>query len=110
MKVTGYASDKDCRSPADNDKDHIKSELLFARQPDLAAAHTPVPFPLILSTETASRSCRNLIFFPENDRKRANDKLQTVYTVKVKPDLQPLYGYLVGRGEPDERAPSSFPL
>jgi hypothetical protein len=63
MKVTGYASDKDCRSPADNDKDHIMSELLFARQPDLAAAHTPVPFPLILSTETASRSCRNLNFF-----------------------------------------------
>ena len=26
------------------------------------------------------------------------DKLQTVQTVKVKPDLQPLYDYLVGRG------------
>jgi hypothetical protein len=36
-------------------------------------------------------------FFPENDRKRANDELQATYTVKVKPDLQPLYGYLVGR-------------
>ena len=40
MEVTGYATDKDCPSSADNDKDHIKSELLFARQPDLAAAHT----------------------------------------------------------------------
>jgi hypothetical protein len=34
--------------------------------------------------------------------------LQTIYTVQAKPDLQPLYGYLVGPGEPDERAPSSF--
>ena len=24
--------------------------------------------------------------------------MRTIYTVKVKPDLQPLYGYLVGRG------------
>jgi hypothetical protein len=37
-------------------------------------------------------------FFSENDRNRANDKLQTIYTVNVKPDLQPVYGYLVGRG------------
>jgi hypothetical protein len=43
MEVTGYASDKDFAGhPADNDKDHIKSELLFARQPDLAAS-TPLP-------------------------------------------------------------------
>jgi hypothetical protein len=63
MKVTGYASDKDCRSPADNDKDHLKSELLFARQPDLAAVHTSLPFPLIFSTETARRSCRILDSF-----------------------------------------------
>jgi hypothetical protein len=26
------------------------------------------------------------------------DELQTIHTVQVKPDLQPLYGYLVGRG------------
>jgi hypothetical protein len=70
MEVTGYASDKDCRSRADNDKHQIKSELLFARQPDLAAVHTSLPFPLIFSTETARRSCRNLDFFSENDRKR----------------------------------------
>jgi hypothetical protein len=63
MEVTGYASDKDCRSPADNDKNQIKSELLFPREPDLAAAHTTVAFPLIFSTETARRSCRNLDFF-----------------------------------------------
>jgi hypothetical protein len=71
MKVTGYASDKDCRSPADNDKDHLKSELLFARQPDLAAVHTSLPFPLTLSTETARRSFESLIFF----RKRCRRKL-----------------------------------
>jgi hypothetical protein len=47
MEVTGVRKRKDCRSPADNDKDHIKSELLFARQPDLAAAHTSLPFSLI---------------------------------------------------------------
>src|SRR5213078_5005154 len=34
-----------------------------ARQPDLAAALTSVPFPLILSTETARRSFETLAFF-----------------------------------------------
>ena len=63
MEVTAYGSDKDCRSPADNDKHQIKSELLFARQPDLAAVHTSLPFPLIISTETARRSSRNPNFF-----------------------------------------------
>jgi hypothetical protein len=29
---------------------------------------------------------------------QAGDELQTIYTLKVKPDLQPLYDYLVGRG------------
>jgi hypothetical protein len=28
----------------------------------------------------------------------STDELQTIHTVQVKPDLQPLYGYLVGRG------------
>jgi len=63
MELTGYARDKDCRSPADNDKAHIKSELLFAPQPGLVATLINVPFPLIFSTETARRSCRNLNFF-----------------------------------------------
>jgi hypothetical protein len=63
MELTGYASDKDCRSPADNDKDHIKSELLFARQPDLAAAHTTVPFPLNLFYGNSEAKFRNLNFF-----------------------------------------------
>jgi hypothetical protein len=31
-------------------------------------------------------------------QKSPNDELQTIQTVKVKPDLQPLYDYLVGRG------------
>src|SRR5207244_7883564 len=57
------ASNKDCRSRAENDKDHIKSELLFARQPDLAAALTNILFLSIFSTETARRSCRNFDFF-----------------------------------------------
>src|SRR6266446_8775757 len=59
----GCASDEDCRSRAENDKDHIKSELLFARRPDLPAALTSVACPLILSTETARRSFETLTFF-----------------------------------------------
>ena len=31
-------------------------------------------------------------------QKSVGDELQTIHTVKVKPDLQPLYDYLVGRG------------
>ena len=31
-------------------------------------------------------------------QKSPGDELQTIHTVKVKPDLQPLYDYLVGRG------------
>jgi hypothetical protein len=31
-------------------------------------------------------------------RRHAGEELQTIYTLKVKPDLQPLYDYLVGRG------------
>jgi hypothetical protein len=30
-------------------------------------------------------------------QRSAGDELQTIHTVKVKPDLQPLYDYLVGR-------------
>jgi hypothetical protein len=112
MKVTGYASDKDCRSRADNDKHQIKSELLFARQPDLAAVHTSLPFPLILSTETARRSFEPSIFFQKTTA-NAHDELQIIYTVKVKPDLQPLYGYLVGRGsfvQLDNYSPKYLPI
>src|SRR5436189_4788247 len=46
MTYPRRASDKHCRSRAENAKNHTKSELLFARQPDLAAAHTSVAFPL----------------------------------------------------------------
>src|SRR5204862_2651004 len=63
----GCASDEDCRSRAENDKDHIKSELLFARQPDLPAALTSVACPLILSTETARRSFETLTFFQKTN-------------------------------------------
>jgi hypothetical protein len=56
------ASDKDFPSRAENAKDHVNNELLCARQLGLAAALTNVPFPLICSTETARRSCRNLNF------------------------------------------------
>jgi hypothetical protein len=31
-------------------------------------------------------------------QRSSKDELQTIHTVQVKPDLQPLYGYLVGRG------------
>jgi hypothetical protein len=31
-------------------------------------------------------------------QRRPTDELETIHTVQVKPDLQPLYGYLVGRG------------
>jgi hypothetical protein len=31
-------------------------------------------------------------------RRTPADELETIHTVQVKPDLQPLYGYLVGRG------------
>src|SRR5437762_4520877 len=31
-------------------------------------------------------------------RRHEGDKLQTIHTLKVKPELQPLYDYLVGRG------------
>src|SRR5438477_8108511 len=31
-------------------------------------------------------------------RRHKGDKLETIHTLKVKPDLQPLYNYLVGRG------------
>jgi hypothetical protein len=31
-------------------------------------------------------------------RPQGGDELQTIHTLKVKPDLQPLYDYLVGRG------------
>jgi hypothetical protein len=31
-------------------------------------------------------------------RRHEGDELQTIHTLKVKPDLQPLYDYLVGRG------------
>jgi hypothetical protein len=31
-------------------------------------------------------------------QKSPNDELQTIHTLKVEPDLQPLYDYLVGRG------------
>jgi hypothetical protein len=31
-------------------------------------------------------------------QRSSSDELQTIHTVEVKPDLQPLYGYLVGRG------------
>jgi hypothetical protein len=71
MEVTGYASDKDCGSPADNDKDHIKSELLFARQPDLAAVHTSLPFPTLFYGNSEAKLSK-LQFFSENDRKRGN--------------------------------------
>jgi hypothetical protein len=86
MEVTGYANDEDCRSPADNDKDHIKSELLFARQPDLAAAHTTVPSPLIFSTETARRSFETSIF----SRKRPQTR-ERIGTVMVVPNVYELF-------------------
>src|SRR5438093_4978520 len=31
-------------------------------------------------------------------QRNSSEELQTIHTVQVKPDLQPLYGYLVGRG------------
>jgi hypothetical protein len=31
-------------------------------------------------------------------RRNSSDELQTIHTVQVKPDLQPLYSYLLGRG------------
>ena len=31
-------------------------------------------------------------------QRRPTDELETIHTLQVKPDLQPLYGYLVGRG------------
>ena len=31
-------------------------------------------------------------------RRQEGDELQTIHIFKVKPDLQPLYDYLVGRG------------
>jgi len=31
-------------------------------------------------------------------RRHEEDELETIHTLKVKPDLQPLYDYLVGRG------------
>src|SRR5207245_10771871 len=65
---TGGAIDEKCRSQAENDKDHTKSELLFARQPDLLAALTSVAGPLILSTETARRSFETLTFFRKRPR------------------------------------------
>jgi hypothetical protein len=63
MEVTGYASDKDCRPPADNDKDQIKSQLLFARQPDLAAAHTTAAPPLAFLRKQRGEVAEVLIFF-----------------------------------------------
>jgi hypothetical protein len=41
MEVTGVRKRKDCRSPADNDKDHIKSELLSHVNP-IWRQRTPV--------------------------------------------------------------------
>ena len=31
-------------------------------------------------------------------RRQEGDELQTIHTLKVKPELQPLYDYLLGRG------------
>src|SRR6202022_3889224 len=31
-------------------------------------------------------------------RRQEGDELETIHTLKVKPDLQPLYNYLLGRG------------
>jgi hypothetical protein len=70
-EVTGYARDKDCLPPADNDKDQIKSELLFARQPDLAAAHTPAASPLAFLRKQRGEVAEVLIFFEKTPRMSA---------------------------------------
>jgi hypothetical protein len=62
------ATDKNCRSRAENDKDQIKSELLFARQPDLVAALTSVPFPPLSPFYGNNEAkFRSLIFFQQTN-------------------------------------------
>jgi hypothetical protein len=63
MTCPRRASDKDCRSRAENAKDHTKSQLLFARQPDLAATLTNVPSPLILLRKQRGEVAETSIFF-----------------------------------------------
>jgi hypothetical protein len=40
----------------------------------------------------------DLIVYVYPKQRSPSDELETIHTVQVKPDLQPLYGYLVGRG------------